>query len=279
MGTVAPGIRVLPVRTPTLPPATHTNVYIVGEGELTVVDPASPWPDEQELLASEIELRVARGERLRRIVLTHHHDDHVGGALDLRERFATPAAPVPIVAHRRTAELVGGLVDDLVEHAQLLDCGGRELKVHHTPGHAPGHLALHDAASGAVLVGDLVAGVGTIVIQPEDGDLQDYLDSLEAVRRLEPSILLPGHGDPLAQADAVLSFYVAHRHQRTEQVRASLDRLGAASPEDLVPLVYPELGPADLPVAASQILTHLQWMGRHGLARPERGVDRWELVR
>jgi glyoxylase-like metal-dependent hydrolase (beta-lactamase superfamily II) len=142
----------------------------------------------------------------------------------------------------------------------------------HTPGHAPGHLVL--SGGGWIVAGDMVAGVGTIVLDPSEGDLQDYLDSLERLRTLGADRLLPAHGPVMPHADAVLSFYVAHRHQRTDQVRGALVRLGASRPDELAPAVYPELDPRMLPVAAMQILTHLRWLGAHGLAR-EVGERRW----
>lgn len=268
---VAPGIGVIAVRTPTLPPATHTNTYVAGDGLITVFDPASPYEDEQERLAAALWTRVDRGERLERIVLTHHHDDHVSGAEALRRRFPG----VPIVAHPVTARWVDGrvAVDATLEPGRLA-CGERVFEVSHTPGHAPGHLVFQDLATGVVIAGDMVAGVGTILVDPDDGDLQQYIDSLEAMRRRSPTTLLPSHGPPLLHGEQVLAFYVAHRHQRTAQIRDALDQLGAATPEELAPRVYPELPPAAWRVAARQITSHLRWMRRHGLARPVE-AGRW----
>ncbi len=130
-----------------------------------------------------------------------------------------------------------------------------------------------DRASRAVVAGDLVAGIGTILIDPVEGDLGDYLDSLAHMRSLEPSVLLPAHGPALPQADAVLAFYIAHRHQRTEQVRQALDRAGRSSPLELARAVYADLPAAVHALGAVQITAHLQWMEAHGLASRE--GDRW----
>lgn len=281
MIAVAPSIAVVPVRTPTLPPATHTNTYIVGDGELWVFDPASPYEDEQSLLNAALAARTSRGERVERIVLTHHHEDHVAGAEALRDAQSTPDRRVRIAAHAETARRVADriVVDDIWIDGEARECGGRRLVAHHTPGHAPGHLVFHDAASGTIIAGDMVAGIGTILVDPADGDLAQYLASLAAMDRLGADVLLPSHGPALPHATQVIAFYVAHRHQRTEQIRQALDRLGAASAADLAPHVY-----ADLPIAAqrvgtAQIQSHLLWMKRHGLARPIRGEDRWEIDR
>jgi len=270
MRIVAPGIAVVPVRTPTLPPATHTNTYVVGEGALSVFDPASPWEDEQQRLAAALQERLDAGERIERIVLTHHHNDHVSGAEALRERFSTPERRLPVVAHPITAGLVADriAVDEPWNDGQAVECGGRRLVGTFTPGHAPGHLVFQDADGGAMIAGDMVAGIGTILISPDDGDLGQYLDSLQALRDRAPSVLLPAHGEPLPHADALLAFYIAHRHQRSEQIRKALDQQGASTPLELAPRVYPELPPEAWPLGAAQITSHLRWMSRHGLAHP-----------
>src|SRR3954452_14771246 len=99
---VGPGIRVLALRTPTLPPAAHTNTYVVGPdlGPCVVVDPGSPYPDQQEILVGALDNVDIAG-----VLLTHHHGDHIGGA----EAFAA-ARNVPIAAHRRTIERLAGVV-------------------------------------------------------------------------------------------------------------------------------------------------------------------------
>src|SRR5258708_10295159 len=92
---VAPGIRVLALRTPTLPPAAHTNVYLVGpeRGPQAVVDPGSPYPDQQALLDSVVAAEADAGRPLAMVLLTHHHGDHVGGAAAAAARSQVPSAP------------------------------------------------------------------------------------------------------------------------------------------------------------------------------------------
>jgi len=106
MEEVAPDIAVVAVRTPTLPPATHTNSWVLGRGSLTVVDPASPYEDERTRLHLALRTRVAAGEQVERLLLTHHHHDHVAGAMDLRDRLRADGSVVRIAAHPITAVLV-----------------------------------------------------------------------------------------------------------------------------------------------------------------------------
>jgi ribonuclease/clavin/mitogillin len=271
----APGIQRVPVRTPTLPPATHTNAYVVGEGRLSVFDPASPWEEEQKILWDALLERMNDGEVVERIVLTHHHPDHVGGVLALQRALRDRGTPVPVVSHPVTRKLLAGFIEvqEIWEDEQSKDCGGRLLTAYHTPGHDPGHLIFHDQVSATVIAGDMVAGVGTIALEPSEGDLGDYLASLERMQTLEANTLLPAHGPPLTPAHAVLSLYIAHRHQRSVQIRETLDQLGPKAPDELVPLIYPDLPDAVIPYAAAQITTHLRWLAQQGLAQPD-GV-RW----
>ncbi|MEZ4317686.1 MAG: MBL fold metallo-hydrolase [Myxococcota bacterium] len=266
---VAPGIRVFPVRTPTLPPATHTNVWLLGHDRLTVFDAASPWPDEQAALAEHLD---SLGIPVEQLVLTHHHHDHIGGVAALRDHLGG----VPVLAHPLTDARVPFPTIPW-EHGETRDCGGLSVTAHHTPGHAPGHLVFHDSASGMVVAGDMVAGVGTIAIEPGDGGhLGTYLASLEAMRALGPSALLPAHGPVLEQADSVLAFYIAHRHGRTDQIRRALDLAGTSTALELAPHVYTELDPRLYPLAAVQISAHLIWLAEQGVVEDRNGA--WATI-
>src|SRR5580692_8828582 len=107
VSAVAPGIRVLALKTPTLPPATRTNVYLVGpdHGPQAVVDPGSPYMTEQTVLDTAIAADAAAGRPLAMILLTHHHGDHTGGAAALAARWH-----VPVAAHAATARRLAGRV-------------------------------------------------------------------------------------------------------------------------------------------------------------------------
>ncbi|MCO4747521.1 MAG: MBL fold metallo-hydrolase [Proteobacteria bacterium] len=267
MDFISSRIAVVPVRTPTLPPATHTNTWVLGEGELAVFDPASPWEDEQRHLYGMLAERIATGERVSKIVLTHHHHDHVAGAEALRDALG---GHIPILAHAETANRVDLRVDQTLSEGEVLEVGGCTLDLMHTPGHAPGHLVFRDRETRAVVAGDMVAGVGTILIEPGDGHLGQYLDSLERMAASGVGALLPAHGPVLEQGDAVLSFYVAHRHQRSEQIREALTLKGSSTPLELAATVYAGvIEPAYYPVAAVQIASHLIWLAEHGLAEAD----------
>ena len=268
----APWIRVLPVRTPTLPPATRTNCYIVGEaGRALAIDPATPHADEQ----ARLDEYVAReGIVLEAVVLTHHHVDHVGDAARLAAKHG-----VPVWAHRETAARVAGRVQisRMIDDGERLDVGPSGLRAVFTPGHAPGHLCFVDAAAKAIVAGDMVASVGTIIVEPADsGDMRLYLESLRRLRREVDggaTTLLPAHGPPIADGGARLDFYVAHRLEREGRVAAALGDAPATVAE-LVPPAYPDVAAALYPLAARSLLAHLYKLEYEGRAR-RHGDGRW----
>lgn len=245
-GPLPAGVSVVPVLTPTLPPATHTNAWLLGERRVTVIDPASPWADEQQRLWEALS-----GVTVEAILLTHHHQDHVGGVEDLRRRCGAP-----VIAHPLTAARVPFSVDETIDEGASYQTDAGTWEVLHTPGHASGHLCLH--RDGVIVAGDMVAGEGTIVLDPPEGDLSLYLHHLHRLLRLEPTLLLPAHGPALTEAVGTLEMYIAHRQMRTAQVRAALASREPAAPSDLVADVYVDLHPLMRSVAARQILCHLQ---------------------
>lgn len=273
---VAPGISMLSVRTPTLPPATHTNTFLLGTGELLLVEPASPYDREIDAMADWVSGQLAHGKRLRAILVTHHHADHVGGAARLRERLG-----VPLWAHEATRERLLGRVtiDRLLTHGERVALDGpapMTVEAVHTPGHAAGHLCFLELASRSLIAGDMVAGVGTILIEPGDGDMQQYLDSLRLMEHLESSQLLPAHGLPIANPRERLRFYVQHRLMREAKVASALGELGEATLDQLLAIAYADAAPAARPLARLSAEAHLIKLEREG--RAARRGERWLSV-
>lgn len=259
---VAPGIRVLALRTPTLPPAAHTNVYLVGpdRGPVAVVDPGSPYPEEQAILDALLsEIPISR------VLLTHHHGDHVGGATALAKKWG-----VPIAAHALTAKRLAGhiAVDELLADGD---------EVHgaicvHTPGHAEGHLVFE--LGEVAIAGDMVAGIGTILIDPDEGDMIQYLASLERMRARGERVLLPAHGPAIRDGAAKLTEYLAHRRMREQRVIDALDAGAAKTTTQLVETVYSDTPRVLWALAERSLLAHLAKLVTDGTAR-HRGDGLW----
>jgi glyoxylase-like metal-dependent hydrolase (beta-lactamase superfamily II) len=136
------------------------------------------------------------------------------------------------------------------------------VRVVHTPGHARGHLCFLDEASGSLLAGDMVAGLGMIVVDPPEGDMDDYLASLEKMIALAPRTLFPGHGPAVLDPPAKLREYITHRLWREERILAAA-RAGQTAAE-MLPAVYDDVPTAAYPLAERQILAHLERLRRSG---------------
>lgn len=252
-----PGVLIFPLPTPTLPPAAYTNAYLVGHGDAVLVDPGTPYEAEIDGLLRALEAARRAGREVRAIWLTHHHADHVGAVEAVRRSLG-----VPVLAHPATAERLGPLgieIDEPLEDDQRVVLAGDPeltLRVLHTPGHARGHLCFLEERSGALIAGDIIAGIGTIVIDPPEGDMDDYLASLRRLAALAPRTLFPAHGPTVRSAVAKLEEYVEHRLWREQKILEAWSD-GLRDPEALVRRVYDDVPEIALPLAARQLQAHL----------------------
>jgi len=263
------GLFQLALRTPTLPPATHTVAYLpVIEGGLAVVDPGSPYPEEQARLFGQLDAQAAEGRPPREIWLTHGHPDHVGAVAALRERYR-----IPVRAHPETAALLPPGAGPLLPLADGDLLGGR-WRVLHTPGHARGHVVFHDQVSSALLAGDMVSTLSTIVIDPPEGEMAVYLASLARLLALAPRTLYPAHGNPALDGAAKLAEYLEHRKEREAKVLAALTPPGTLT--EVTARAYGDTLPAALPVAARSCLASLEKLEAEGRAR--RDGSRWRVA-
>jgi len=273
---LAPGIASTPLRTLTLPPAQFTNCYFIGCGEMIIIDPGSPDSMENGVVDEAVTELARHGRRVREIWLTHHHLDHVGGAASLAKRLG-----VPIAAHSNTAELVKEHIhiDRLLNDGDVVELPGepaRRLRVVFTPGHAVGHLCFVEETTGFAIVGDMVAGVGTILIDPDEGDMAEYLESLRLLKRIAPKVMLPAHGSAITSVQAKLDFYLKHRLWREQQVINALETTGGGTSRELVPHAYEDVSPAVHGLAERSLRAHLAKL----LADQRVVVDsnRWQLT-
>jgi glyoxylase-like metal-dependent hydrolase (beta-lactamase superfamily II) len=260
------GVRVVALETPTLPPAAHTNAYVLGNGELLIVDPGASDVKQYAKLLSLVSGLKAEGLRPLAVVLTHHHGDHVGGALAVKERLG-----IPLWCHARTADRLDFPVERLLEDGEVLELAGdvpQRWRVLHTPGHARGHVCLVDERSRAAVVGDMVAGVGTIVIDPPEGNMREYLAQLARLRDWPVSTLYPAHGTPIPDGPAKLREYLDHRALRESLILQAVPPEGATLAQ-VVATAYADTHPLMHPVAERSALATLEKLMEEGRVREE----------
>jgi len=264
------GVVLHPMKTRPLPPADHTNAYLIGEREMILVDPGSGEPADLDELFTLADLLGTEGRTVRWILATHHHPDHVGGIAACRERFGAE-----VVGHPRLAEFM--TLDRALADNEVLSLapGAHDwrLRVLHTPGHTRDSVSLLHERTRSLFCGDLIpGGSGTVIIDPPDGDMGAYLKSLERLLQEPVETLFPAHGSPQGAAHRRVRALIAHRRGREEKVLAALSSEPRAA-EDLVPVAYADT-PRDLwSYAARSLLAHLIKLESEG--RAVRVGDRW----
>ncbi|MEZ5363678.1 MAG: MBL fold metallo-hydrolase [Bryobacterales bacterium] len=259
-------ISAIPLRTNTLPPATHTSAYLAGFREMILVDPASPYPDQLEALQRAVRAAGVRENGIvKAIWLTHHHPDHIGGVQAMRRALGVPVCAHPLTAEKLEAE--GIEVDQPLHDGQRIVLAGDPpvtLEVIHTPGHARGHLCFFEPSSRSLIAGDMVAGHSTIIIDPPEGDMDDYLHSLSRLISLQPSVLLPSHGSMMANAVERLQQLYNHRLRREQQVLEAWKQ-GQRDPVEILPTVYTDISAHEYPLAERQIAAHIVRLQKLGM--------------
>jgi glyoxylase-like metal-dependent hydrolase (beta-lactamase superfamily II) len=225
-------------------PGTNSFVVTSATGGCAVIDPG---PDIATHLDALTDLTAAHGGA-QAILITHGHPDHMEGAAGLRERTGAP-----ILAWSREGVPV---VDQTLQDDEVLELGERTLRVVYTPGHRFDHVCFLLENARALFAGDLVAGVGTVVIAPPEGDLLDYMASLRRLLALDLNVILPAHGPDISEPRALLEHYLAHREERERQVLDGL-AAGPATIPMLVARIYTDVDPQLHPVAALSVEAHL----------------------
>jgi endoribonuclease LACTB2 len=273
----SPGIVLAPLLTPTLPPATTTNCYIVGHRRLWVVDPGSPKPAEQARLLNLLRELQRDGAKVEGVLVTHHHPDHVGGVVALSQALDLPVRGHPLTLSRLEPGFRAGAALDDGMRIPLGDSpdgkSGWELLAVHTPGHDRGHLCFRESRYGAMLVGDMLSTISTIIIDPPEGHLATYLQSLERLLTQPITTLYPAHGPAMRDGQKLVKQYLRHRRQREAKLIEVLQQ-GPGSVEALLPKVYWDADPSLYRFAARSLLAGLQKLQEEGLASEAAG--RWQ---
>ncbi len=264
----SPGVGMVPARTLALPPSTHTNAYLVGTDRPHLIDPGPHRPEEQTKLFAAVDELLA-GRQLAAVVLSHQHPDHVGAATASARRYGAP-----VLAHPITIKMLEGKVqvDGTIDESSHLQLGAApggtgtwHLEPILTPGHAPGHLAFYERRYGLLFAGDMISTISSVVICPPEGNLTEYLASLQRLKAYPARLLLPGHGSAHARPDHLIDQSLAHRKQREEDLIALLAG-GPHAVKGLAETIYRGLPAPLMKFAELQVLAGLQKLEREGRA-------------
>lgn len=255
---VAPGIRRIVANNPGPYTFLGTNTYVVGTGEVAIIDPGPADPDHLKAVAGAI-----AGERVAAILITHSHRDHCAGARALQALAGGEIAGFGPTGTERGAS---GLAYDFVDTAFVPDrpladgdsikVGGLALDVLHTPGHAPDHLCFALVGRRTVFTGDHVMGWNTTVIAPPEGNLALFLNSLDRLMQRHDKLFLPGHGGRIQTPQRVVKAYVMHRQWREQTILACLDE-GVRTIPGIVERLYGSLDAELKQAAGLSVLAHL----------------------
>ena len=246
---LAAGVRRLVAPNPSLMTGPGTNTYLLGTARVAVVDPGPPIDSHIDAIRSQA------GAPIGWILATHTHRDHSPGVARLAAEtgaevlgIAAPPGEHQDTSFRPTRVLADG---------DEIELGDITLRAVHTPGHASNHLCFHLSPLEWVITGDHVIDGSTVVIDPPDGNMADYLSSLRRLRALRPAALLPGHGGLIEDPGRVIDDIVEHRLKREGKVRDAVREHPGRATRELVARVYDDV-PTHLHAwAMRSLLAHL----------------------
>jgi glyoxylase-like metal-dependent hydrolase (beta-lactamase superfamily II) len=248
-----------------------TQTYLVGTGELAVIDPGPDLPEHLDALVEAI-----GGRRVAAIMCTHTHRDHSPAARPLAERTGAPivgCAPLALetVGPRADASFDGDyLPDRTLEDGETIEVDGKPIGAVATPGHTSNHLCF--AYDGALFSGDHVMGWSTTVVVPPDGDMAAYMQSLDKLRSRDDRVYYPAHGPAVTNPQQYVRHLTGHRMQREKQILKLVGERPRAIPQ-IVANAYPGLDPRLVTAAGGSVLAHLLDLQRRGLV--EQQGDEW----
>jgi ribonuclease/clavin/mitogillin len=239
----------------TLYPATRTNAFVLGDEKVVLIDPAPR--DAREL---EKFLYTIKYFNIREVFLTHHHIDHCDQANTIALELNVPISmskDTQVLIKKKHSESYFEKLDVLIysEGDVLTTSNGEEIILYETPGHDKGQLGLAPRSLNWFIVGDLIQGIGTVVIPEEEGDMEDYMNSLERVIKLSPRYILPSHGLALGGTSALTNALEHRRMRENQMIKLSKD---GKNLEEMLESIYPELKDSLKPYAMMNIKSHLK---------------------
>ncbi|MDJ0750801.1 MAG: MBL fold metallo-hydrolase [Woeseiaceae bacterium] len=253
-----PGVRRFVAPNPSMMTGPGTNTYLFGEGDIAVLDPGP-------VIDTHLEhIRRDAGGTIRWVVVTHTHPDHSPAASVLAKMTGAEllGRPAPTGEHQDYTFVP----DRILEDGDALVTDEFVLEAVHTPGHASNHLCYLHAESNWLFTGDHVIDGSTVVINPPDGNMKQYIESLRRVLELGVDAIVPGHGEVVTDPERLVNWIIDHRLEREDKVLAALQANPGLAPRNLVPHVYQDVPEHLYGLAERSLLAHLIKLEEEGRA-------------
>ena len=255
----APGVECIPIPTDTLPPATHTNCYILGVpgGDRVIIDPAAKSDEGIRILTEKVNDILQSGSQIVATVFTHRHPDHIGDLKAVSNLYTAP-----IWATEETHSTIPPCdTDSVLKEGDSFDLDDVTWTVIETPGHCPGQICLVSEAG--IISADNVVQVGTILVPSGEGDMTAYIAGLKRLRKMDANLLFPGHGPVVTNPSKLLTHYITHREKRHSYVLEAVNR-GLTSIEEIADAAYADTPEAHPLLKLDQTQAHLDALRKEG---------------
>jgi len=265
---IAPGVRRILAPNPSMMTGPGTNTYMVGENDIAVIDPG-PAIDEH------IDEIVEKSNGcVRWILATHTHPDHSPAVVSLASKTGAEVLgmPAPDGQHQDKTFAPTRIMSD----GDVLETEEFLIEAVHTPGHASNHLCYRHVQHNWLFTGDHVIDGSTVVIDPPDGNMKHYIESLQRCKALDCEALAPGHGGVIQDPARAIDWIVDHRLEREEKVRAAIEANPNLTTRELVPHVYQDVDPKLYGWAERSLLAHVLKLEADGVAAQASG--RWNRL-
>lgn len=260
-----------------------TNTYIVGNGEVALIDPG---PDSEEHLAAIVD--GLDGETITHIFITHTHYDHWPAYHTLQSKYgaktygfhpsksnrkdsASQSASERSLSTQERFEITGFEPDVGVEHGSTIEGGNWTIECVFTPGHASDHMCYQLREEDTLFSGDHIMGWSTSVISPPSGNMREYMDSLNLLLKREDGYYRPAHGPGIPEPMPYVKSFVQHRKERFDQILNQI-RMGVHTIPEMVVDIYRDISPMLHPAAERSTLAAMEYLIEKGIVKCQTNV-------
>ena len=245
---ITPLVRRITAGNPGMFTGPGTNTYLIGDEEVTVIDPGPA-------LYEHIEVIIQASANIKQILLTHTHPDHSPGTRLLQDNIGVPV--FALITESSKDQDITFTPERILIDGEIIANEYYSIEVIHTPGHASNHLCYLLKDEKLLFTGDHIMDGSTVVIAPPDGSMQDYIDSLAKLKEYDLNKIAPGHGELIDEPYAVVDWIIKHRFERESKVIDVLKQHNSGDLNTLVKDIYADVDSMLHPVAKWSLESHL----------------------